>query len=170
MHFPRIGSGKQPGNRDPVNNSNQSAPKKGRRGRRNSFHPNIQLPFEKIKPLTDLLPSAIDTDRTDSEGSSGSNTPVSQHLIQREELDTIVFDQCFTKSINSDILTLLSKNVDVEGSFNEFEFKNLKNVYSLEIENISNDVINNKTEASFPGTNKKNIILNTKLIDRWTRG
>ena len=122
MHFPRIGSGKQPGNRDPVNNSNQSAPKKGRRGRRNSFHPNIQLPFEKIKPLTDLLPSAIDTDRTDSEGSSGSNTPVSQHLIQREELDTIVFDQCFTKSINSDILELLSKYV--EGSFNEFEFKN----------------------------------------------
>ena len=61
--------------------------------------------------------------------------------------------------------------IKVQGIINnEFEFKNLKNVYSLEIENISNDVINNKTEASFPGTNKKDIILNTKLIDRWTRG
>ena len=124
-YLPPIGFVQKPENRPHVDNSKQSASQKGRR-RRDSYHPSIEalLNLNQLRPLTELLPSAIDTPRTDSEGSSGSNTPVSQHLIQREELETIVFDQCFTKSINSDILTLLSKNVDVEGSFNEFEFKN----------------------------------------------
>ena len=125
-YLPPIGFVQKQENRPHIDNSKQSASQKGRRRRRDSYHPSIEalLNLNQLRPLTELLPSAIDTPRTDSEGSSGSNTPVSQHLIQRDELDTIVFDQCFTKSINSDILELLSKNVDVEGSFNEFEFKN----------------------------------------------
>ena len=42
-----------------------------------------------------------------------------------------------------------------------------KNIYSLEIENISKDIIDGKTEASFPGMNKKEILLNTKIINSW---
>tara|TARA_B100001778_G_scaffold74697_1_gene59914 strand:- start:363 stop:485 length:123 start_codon:yes stop_codon:yes gene_type:complete len=37
----------------------------------------------------------------------------------------------------------------------------------LEIENISKDIIDNKTESSFPGINKKEILFNTKLINSW---
>ena len=42
-----------------------------------------------------------------------------------------------------------------------------KNIYSLEIENISKDIIEKKTESSFPGLNKKEIFLNTQLINNW---
>ena len=48
-----------------------------------------------------------------------------------------------------------------------FEFENRINVYSLEIENISNNINDNKNEASYPGINKKEILLNTKIIDNW---
>ena len=124
MNLPPFSHGPIPKyKKDHVNNSKQSASQKGRRGRRVSYDPSIEalLNLNQLRPLTELLPSAIDTPRTDSEASSGSSTPVTQHLIQREELDTIVFDQCFTKSINSDILELLSSNVD---GFNQVEFKN----------------------------------------------
>ena len=122
MNLPPFSHGQKPENRSHVTNLKQFASQKGRR-RRDSYHPSIEalLNLNQLKPLTDFLPPAIDTPRTDSEGSSGSNTPVNQPLIQREELDTIVFDQCFTKSINSDILELLSSNVD---GFNQVEFKN----------------------------------------------
>lgn len=46
-------------------------------------------------------------------------------------------------------------------------FNNLKNNYTLEIENVSKDIIEGKKEASFPGVNKKEIFYNTKLINSW---
>jgi len=58
--------------------------------------------------------------------------------------------------------------IEVIGKINKiFDFKDKKNVYSLEIENISKNIIDNKTEASFPAINKKEILLNTKLINNW---
>ena len=51
-----------------------------------------------------------------------------------------------------------------------FEVKNLKNLYSLEIEKISNDLLNNKTEASFPGTKKKEILICSHILDKWLNG
>jgi len=58
--------------------------------------------------------------------------------------------------------------MEVIGKINKtFDFKNTKNIYSLEIENISKNIIENKTEASFPGIDKKEILLNTKLINNW---
>ena len=56
----------------------------------------------------------------------------------------------------------------VSGKVNkEINFENLENIYTLEIKNISKDIIANKTEASFPGTSKKDILLNAKIIDNW---
>ena len=49
-------------------------------------------------------------------------------------------------------------------------FRNTKNLYSLEIEKISKDIIENKVEATFPGIDKKNIFLNTKIINDWLNG
>jgi hypothetical protein len=43
----------------------------------------------------------------------------------------------------------------------------LKNIYTLEIENISKDILENKTESTFPGPNRKHIFLNNKLINNW---
>ena len=34
-------------------------------------------------------------------------------------------------------------------------------------ENISKDIIENKTESSFPGPSKKHIFFNNKLINEW---
>ncbi len=48
-----------------------------------------------------------------------------------------------------------------------FKIKNEKNIYSREIDEISNDILNNKKEASFPGTNKKDILVGSKILDRW---
>ena len=48
-----------------------------------------------------------------------------------------------------------------------FKIKNEKNIYSREIDKISNDILNNKKEASFPGTNKKDILVGSKILDRW---
>jgi predicted dehydrogenase len=47
------------------------------------------------------------------------------------------------------------------------EFKEIKNIYALEIDNISKDIIESKTQASFPGMSKKNILLNSKIITDW---
>ncbi len=56
----------------------------------------------------------------------------------------------------------------IEGKINKvLEFKNLKNLYSLEIEKVSEDIRCNRTESSFPGINKKEIFLNSKLINNW---
>ena len=49
----------------------------------------------------------------------------------------------------------------------KFKIKNEKNIYSREIDGISNDILNNKNEASFPGTNKKDILIGSKILDRW---
>ena len=46
-------------------------------------------------------------------------------------------------------------------------FYNTKNIYALEIENVSKDIIEGKKEASFPGVSKKEIFHNTKLINNW---
>ena len=48
-----------------------------------------------------------------------------------------------------------------------YKIKNEKNIYSREIDEISNDILNNKKEASFPGTNKKDILVGSKILDRW---
>lgn len=56
----------------------------------------------------------------------------------------------------------------LSGKFNEEKiYGSTKNTYTLEIENISKDILGNKIESSFPGPNKKHIFLNNKLINSW---
>ena len=47
------------------------------------------------------------------------------------------------------------------------KLKNEKNIYSREIDEISNDILNNKKEASFPGTKKKDIYICSKILEKW---
>jgi len=62
---------------------------------------------------------------------------------------------------NNSILKILGKKNEI------IEFKETKNLYSLEIDYISQDIIEGKTQSSFPGINKKNILLNSKIITNW---
>ena len=58
--------------------------------------------------------------------------------------------------------------IEVKGKNpNKYNVEISKNIYSLEIENISNDILNNRFEASFPGMNKKEIYNNSKLLNKW---
>lgn len=58
--------------------------------------------------------------------------------------------------------------MELSGKVNKKEiFKNTKNIYTLEIENVSKDIIENKKESNFPGINKKEIFYNAKLINNW---
>ena len=51
-----------------------------------------------------------------------------------------------------------------------FKLENKKNLYSLEIEKISDDILNNNIEASYPGTNKNEILISSKILDEWLNG
>ncbi len=88
----------------------------------------------------------------------------------------------FTKDIGNNTLIIGNEGeIFLENSWNSFsnvmkvsgkvniekKFENIKNTYTLEIENISKDIIEKKKESSFPGINKKDIFLNTKLISQW---
>jgi len=47
-------------------------------------------------------------------------------------------------------------------------FQNIKkNIFSYEIENISNDLLENNNEPSYPGTRINDSVLNTKILDSW---
>ena len=48
-----------------------------------------------------------------------------------------------------------------------FNLGDSENIYSLLIENISNDIKNKKIEASYPGMNKKEILINSKILHYW---
>ena len=51
-----------------------------------------------------------------------------------------------------------------------FKLENKKNLYSLEIEKISDDILNKNIEASYPGTNKNEILISSKILDEWLNG
>lgn len=48
-----------------------------------------------------------------------------------------------------------------------YDLENRKNIYTLEIEGISEDILNRKIEASYPGTSKNEILVSSKILDRW---
>ena len=51
-----------------------------------------------------------------------------------------------------------------------FKVENKKSLYSLEIEKISDDILNNKVEATYPGTKKKEILIGSQILDKWLNG
>ena len=68
-----------------------------------------------------------------------------------------------TNTWNSDVGEIILDNEKKE----VFKIKNEKNIYSREIDEISYDILNSKKEASFPGTKKKDILIGSKILDRW---
>ncbi len=66
-------------------------------------------------------------------------------------------------SWNSEIGEVILKN----NKEKVFKIQNNQNLYSTEIEKISSDILGNKTEASFPGTKKNEILIGTKILQSW---
>ena len=102
----------------------------------------------------------------------------------------INFDNKFISSVRTSFIKEIGNNliircengkIEIENTWNpsignikilgkeerELKFNDTKNVYSLEIKKISDDIMNDKKEASFPGTTKNDIFLNTKIINNW---
>lgn len=75
------------------------------------------------------------------------------------ELGQVILEQSWNS--NNTELKILNKENKL------YTYKNIRNLYSLEIENISNDIYKKKVEATFPGISKNNILLNSKIIDHW---
>ena len=66
-------------------------------------------------------------------------------------------------SWNSNLGKIYLKN-DKE---NLIEVENEKSLYSIEIEKISADIMNNKIEASHPGVKRDEILISSKILDKW---
>lgn len=104
----------------------------------------------------------------------------------------IIFDNIFTSEIKTSFKENFSKTIiiceegkiiinnswnanvteiELVGKINKkIEFESSRNNYSLEIEQISKDILEDKKEVSFPGINKKDTLVNTKLIEIWVNG
>ena len=102
----------------------------------------------------------------------------------------IIFDNQFKSFISTSFKNNFGNKTVIYGDQGEIEIKNSwnssigeisvigkdpkryitdisKSIYSLEIENVSQDILNNKLEASFPGMNKKEIYNNFILLNKW---
>ena len=95
---------------------------------------------------------------------------ITASFIKEVGSNTIIYCENNNILIENSWVSEKSK-IKIQGKINkEIKFESSKNTYSLEIENISKDIIDNKTEASFPGASKRDILLNTKIIDKWING
>ena len=112
--------------------------------------------------------------------------------IETHSMAKINFDKKFTSEIQTSFKENLFKTIiscedgkiiienswnakttwiKLEGKINKkIELKSLKNNYSLEIEQISKDILAGIKEVSFPGTSDKDILINTKIIENWKNG
>tara|TARA_B100000900_G_scaffold413496_1_gene437637 strand:+ start:449 stop:1483 length:1035 start_codon:yes stop_codon:yes gene_type:complete len=133
---------------------------------------NLDLSIFKIEDIkNDYLQSNIDVNCSakinfDNKFISNIATSFTKNIGRYTEIigenGKIILENSWSAELNK---------IKVLGKINkEIEIKNLKNIYTLEIENISDDIISGKTEASFPGINKKEILINTKLINNWSNG
>ena len=134
-----------------------------------SLKESIEVSNFKVEDIkTDYLTKDIDVDSSakivfDNKFYSSIKTSFTKEIGNKT---TIIGDQGQIVIENSwnpkrSILKILGKKNKLK------EFKEIKNIYALEIDNISKDIIESKTQASFPGISKKNILLNSKIITDW---
>jgi predicted dehydrogenase len=134
-----------------------------------SLKENIKVSKFKVEDIkTDYLTKDIDVDSSakivfDNKFYSTIKTSFTKEIgnktIITGDQGQIIIEE--TWNPNKSILKILGKKNNFK------EFKEIKNIYTLEIDNISKDIIKRKTEASFPGISKKNILLNSKIVTDW---
>ena len=49
----------------------------------------------------------------------------------------------------------------------KIDFRNNENIYSYQIQNISNQILNKKTTPNFPSMTLEEIEMNTKILSDW---
>ena len=60
-------------------------------------------------------------------------------------------------------------NLQLNKKMDSLEFKNDKNFYSHQIENISKQLINKKNKPTFPAISIEEIDFNTELLEQWIK-
>ena len=71
---------------------------------------------------------------------------------------------------NINITMSLERNTQLFSKNGKEEIINIdcnENIYSYEIDSISQSIINNHIEVNYPGLRIDDIILNMKIIDNW---
>jgi predicted dehydrogenase len=134
-----------------------------------SLKENIKVSNFKVKDIkTDYLTKDIDVDSSakivfDNKFCSSIKTSFTKDIGNKT---TITGDQ--GQIVIEDSWNPNRSILKISGKKNKLkEFKEIKNIYALEIDNISKDIIERKTQASFPGISKKNILLNSQIITDW---
>tara|TARA_S200000501_G_C20773032_1_gene721435 strand:- start:13 stop:1038 length:1026 start_codon:yes stop_codon:yes gene_type:complete len=115
------------------------------------------------------------------------DTKVDVHSVAKINFDkkfSSVIKTSFKENYNETIVLCKEGKIILENSWNtkmtsielvgkinkRIKFESLKNNYSLEIEQISKDILKDKKEVSFPGISKIDTLTNTKIIENWRNG
>lgn len=72
---------------------------------------------------------------------------------------TIIIDDTW---VNGKILSLVKDN-----NKKEYKFDNIINLYTLEIDNVSQSILNKSNCCLFPGTTFNETLINTKILNDW---
>ena len=95
---------------------------------------------------------------------------ITASFIEKVGTETQIFFEDGEISLENSWISEKNK-IKIKGKINkDYEYKISRDIYSLQIEKISQDILDKRTEASFPGTSKNDIKLNTNLLDKWVNG
>ena len=86
---------------------------------------------------------------------------LNQQTIINFEDGSLTVDQCWVPDRKMFIVQKKRNEVS------KIDFKNNENIYSYEIQNISNQILNGKKNPSFPSITLEEIEINTKILCDW---
>ena len=90
-----------------------------------------------------------------------SKDKFNQQTIINFENGSLTIDRSWKP--NQDMTIEIKKN----GQMSKINFKNNKNIYSYQIQNISHQLLNKGKTPQFPSMTIEEIEINTKILDEW---
>ena len=84
-----------------------------------------------------------------------------QQTIINFEDGSLIIDQSWVPDRNMFVVQKKGNEIS------KIEFKNNENIYSYQIQNISNQILNDKKNPNFPSITFEEIEINTKILSHW---
>tara|TARA_B100000902_G_scaffold99842_1_gene102247 strand:+ start:287 stop:1315 length:1029 start_codon:yes stop_codon:yes gene_type:complete len=84
--------------------------------------------------------------------------------------DTVIKGTSGKIYIHNTFLGIDQIRVVLENESYEIEKKNKRNIYSIEIENISQNILDHQSKILFPGIQIDDTVLNMKILEDWKNG
>ncbi len=84
--------------------------------------------------------------------------------------DTVIKGTLGKIYIHNTFLGIDQIRVVLENESYEIEKKNKRNIYSIEIENISQNILDHQSKILFPGIQIDDTVLNMKILEDWKNG